>query len=84
MVDNVQDKSQIAKKYVFHFGLIKLLVLEELKKTNKDWNTFIFLANYDPKVIFTPSKKVSSATKPQVTPLESSRKRKGHKEIVKG
>ena len=84
MADKVQAKSQIADKYVFHFCLIKLLVLEELKRTNKDWNTFIFLANYDLEVMSTLSRKVSFASKPQVTPIESSRKKKGRKEIVKG
>ena len=79
MADKVQAKSQIADKYVFHFGLIKLLVLEELKTTNRDWNTFLFLANYGPEVMPTPSKKVSSAVKPRITHAASSRKRKEQK-----
>lgn len=73
----IRFKSKIAKKYVFHFGLIKLLVLEELKKTNRDWNTFLFLENYDHKVVPTPSKRVSSTAKPKETPTTSSKKRKG-------
>ena len=59
--------------------MIKLLVLEELKTTNRDWNTFLFLANYDPEVMPTPSKKVSSAVKRQIILIASSIKRKEQK-----
>ena len=83
MVDKVQSKSQIAEKYVFHFGLIKLLVLEEMKKKNRDWNTFLFLENYDLEVVPTPSKRVSSTTKPKEIHATSSKKRKGQKDTKK-
>ena len=74
----------MAEKYIFHFGLIKLLVLEELKKTNRDWNTFLFLANYDPEIMATPSKRISPIMKEKETPIESSKQRERHKEIEKG
>jgi hypothetical protein len=36
MVDRVQDKSKQVDTSVFHSGLIKTLVMEELRKTNID------------------------------------------------
>jgi hypothetical protein len=37
MVDRVQDKSKVVDTSVFHSGLIKMLVMEELKNKNIDW-----------------------------------------------
>ena len=76
MDDKVKSKSQMEYKYLFHFGLIKLLVLEELRKSNRDQNSFLLLENYDPEVMPTPSKKISSKVKPHITPTTSSKKRK--------
>lgn len=84
IVDKVQSKTQFAEKYIFHFGLIKLLVLEKVKKINRDWNTFLLIANYDPEVMATPSKRVSLISKVKETPTGSSKKRERHKEIKKG
>ena len=52
------------------------MVLKELNKTNRDWNTFLFLENYDPKLMHTPSKRFSYIVKPQIAPAASRRKRK--------
>jgi hypothetical protein len=41
MLDKVQDKSKKLGTIVFHFDLIKMLVLEELKKTNSYWDAFL-------------------------------------------
>lgn len=59
MEDKAHSKTQVTKRYFFHFGLIKRLVLEELRKMNRDWNTFLFLANYGLKLIRTPYKRIS-------------------------
>ena len=83
MDDKVQIKSQFVEKYVFHFGLIKLLVLEELKKINRDQSTFLLLANYDTEVVSSPSKRILLLAKPSETPVASSKKRKRQKDIVK-
>jgi hypothetical protein len=41
MSDRVQDKYKQVDTSVFHSGLIKMLVMEELKKTNTDWENFL-------------------------------------------
>ena len=53
----------VSETLVFHDGLIKLLVLEELKRLNRDWASFIFMSGYEVDAV-TP-KKVS---KPKTTP----------------
>jgi hypothetical protein len=41
MSDRVQAKSKQVDTSVFHSSLIKMLVIEELRKTNNDWETFL-------------------------------------------
>jgi len=57
MSDKIQKIPQTAEKHLFHFGLMKLLVLEELRKVGRDWNTFLFLADYQPETLETPSRR---------------------------
>ena len=45
MVDNVQAKADQMGNNVSHFSLIKLLVVEELRHLNKDWDSFMISAN---------------------------------------
>jgi hypothetical protein len=40
MADKVQAKSKQVEPNQFHFSLIKLLVLKELKKTNRECSSF--------------------------------------------
>ena len=40
MADKVQAKSKQVEPSLFHFSLIKLLVLKELKKTNREQRFF--------------------------------------------
>jgi hypothetical protein len=37
MLDRVQAKSKQVDTNVFHSGLINMLVMEELRKTNTNW-----------------------------------------------
>ena len=46
MCDKVQLRKEACETSLFHHGLIKLLVLHELQKVGKDWNTFIFMAGF--------------------------------------
>ena len=55
MADKVQAKPESGDNSIFHHGLIILLVMEELKKLNKDWSTFLFLSGYEVDVL-TPRK----------------------------
>jgi hypothetical protein len=41
MADRVQLRKEQGDASLFHFSLIKLLVLEELRKRNQDWESFL-------------------------------------------
>jgi hypothetical protein len=41
MSDMVQSKSKAVDTRIFHFGLIRMLVVEELRKKNISWEHFI-------------------------------------------
>jgi hypothetical protein len=58
MVDRVQDKSKAMETSVFHSGLIKMLVMEDLKKRNMDWEKFIASTHFQLNVVPTPQSKV--------------------------
>jgi hypothetical protein len=51
MADNIQAKVDQPGNNLFHFSLIKMLVVEELRHLNKDWDSFMISANIprDPK-----------------------------------
>jgi hypothetical protein len=51
MADMVQARVDQLKSSLFHFSLVKLLVVEELKKSNRDWDSFLTSTNIslDPK-----------------------------------
>jgi hypothetical protein len=54
MSDRVQAKSNQVDTSVFDYGLIKMLVLEELKKTNIDWDVLLVALGFQPNVAHTP------------------------------
>jgi hypothetical protein len=77
MSDRVQYKSKKVDTSVFHFVLIKMLVLEELKKTNIDWDVFLAASGFHPNVAHTPQSKRKKPTPTEnIMHLESSKKRK--------
>ena len=47
MYDNVQAKPSASSPTLFHSSLIKLLVLEELNKIGKTWESFLASNNYE-------------------------------------
>jgi hypothetical protein len=51
MADNVQAEADQPKKNLFHISLIKLLVVEELRRLGKDWDSFLISVDIprDPK-----------------------------------
>ena len=70
MADKVKIKSQGHETSLFHHGLIKLIVLHELKKINREWSSFLFLCGFggekqdtdtSPKVKETPSVETSKS-----------------------
>jgi hypothetical protein len=83
MVDRVQAKSKAVDTSVFHSGLIKMLVMEELKKKNIDWEKFIASSHFQLNVSPTPQSKVQSPLQDDsIVHTETSKKRKS-KGIVK-
>ena len=43
MSDKVQMKVESCETSLFHHGLVKLIVVHELQKANRDWAEFLFL-----------------------------------------
>ena len=55
MSDKVQIKIKGNETSLFHYGLINLLVLEELRRLDRDWTSFLFMSGYEIDVV-TPKK----------------------------
>ena len=60
IADIVQVKSKAVDASVFNSGLIKILVMEELKKKNIEWDQFISSSRFQLNVAPTPRSKVQS------------------------
>ena len=56
MISFSQQNPDKLQKSIFHHALIKLIVIEKLKKEEKDWPTFLFLSSYQIELPFSPSK----------------------------
>ena len=66
MSGKFQIKKEGNETSLFHHGLIKILMLEELKRIGRDWTSFLFMSGYEIDVV-TPKKaskprKISSRT----------------------
>ena len=46
MSDKVQAKSEGNETSLFHHGLIKLMVLKELKILGREWSSFLFVSGF--------------------------------------
>jgi hypothetical protein len=57
MSNKVQERSKWVEHNIFHSGLIKLLVLEELRKKNGDWVTFLSSTGFSADINSTPQEK---------------------------
>jgi hypothetical protein len=75
MVDKVQAKSNQVEPSLFHFSLIKLLVLEELKKEKREWNYFLFASGFCVETTSSPPSKGSTPST-STKAISSSLKRK--------
>jgi hypothetical protein len=64
MSSKVQAKPKEANNSIFHHGLIKLIVLEELSRRNKTWDFLLFWGEFgqevQPKKGGTPSQELTS------------------------
>jgi len=54
MDDKVQTNPNQSESSMFHFALIKLLVLEKLKMENKEWESFLNDAGFHLEAYDTP------------------------------
>ena len=54
MSDRFQSKSKIVDTSIFHSGLIRILVLEELRKRNISWKKFIISTHMKLDIVSTP------------------------------
>ena len=75
MVDRVQAKSEGCDTSLFHHGLMKLFILNELQKIGRDWSSFLFINGFEletlnparnPKTKGTPSPPVAESSQPVV------------------
>jgi len=54
MSDRVQSNSKAMDTSIFHFGLIRMLVVEEMKKKNISWEHFITTTHMKLDITTTP------------------------------
>ena len=47
MANKFQVKPDASNTSIFHYGLIKFLVVDDLNKLNIDFLTFLFLSGYE-------------------------------------
>jgi hypothetical protein len=76
-VDNVQDKYDQVEPNVFHFHLIKLLVLEELKKAKRKWNYFFSASKFCVETTSSPPSKGSTPSTSNKAISSSLKRKKG-------
>ena len=67
MCDKVQVRKEACETSLFHHGLVKLMVLHELQRVGRDWDTFIFMSGFKSKTGLSPQveKEPSTTTSPQ-------------------
>ena len=67
MADKVQEKLYGCETYLFHSSLIKLLVLNELQKINRDWSSLFFMSRFEMETL-TPAKNIKTTGNPSPPP----------------
>jgi hypothetical protein len=78
MSNRIQAKSKDVDSSLFHFGLIRMLVSEELGKKEISWEHFVVTYNFRLDLAPTPqSQKASPLSPTSATKTGTSRKRKG-------
>jgi hypothetical protein len=73
MASKVQPKPQNANNNLFHHGLIKLIVLEDLSRRNKTWDYILFWGEFGQEV---QSKKRGNPSQQLTSPKTSKTKRR--------
>jgi hypothetical protein len=70
----IRDEPLSMKKTLCHFGLIKLIILEELRQRGRTWQHFLFWEGFETQT--QPMNEQKRAGKKKLTPQSSSRKRR--------
>ena len=92
MVDKVQEKSEGSETSLFHHGLMKLLILDELQKIGRDWSSFLFINCFEletltpvrnPKAKGVPSPPTVEPSQPMVAKPKETTRVKPRKKIEK-
>ena len=92
MADKVQAKSEGCETSLFHHGLMKLLILNELQKIGRDWSSFLFINGFEletltparnPKTKGTPSPPIVESIQPLVAKPKEFAKLKPRKQVDK-
>jgi hypothetical protein len=77
MSDRVQSKSKAVDTSIFHSGLIRMLVSEELRKRNISWEHFIASSHMKLDIAATPQSQIPSPfPSTSVAPTGANKKRK--------
>jgi hypothetical protein len=77
LVDRVQAKSKHVDSSLFHSGLIRMLVSEELGKKEISWENFLVTSHFNMDPRPTPQSQISGSSSPTSTKTWISKKRKG-------
>jgi hypothetical protein len=73
MASKVQAKPQKASNSLFHHGLIKLIVLEDINRRNTSWDYLLFWGEFRQQI---QSQKVGISSQQVTYPKNSKRKRR--------
>jgi hypothetical protein len=82
MSDRFQAKSKVVDTSVFHYGLIKMLVMEELKKRIIPFEQFIVSTHMNVDIALTPQSKMQSPLPYTSDAPEGTRKKRKNKGIA--
>jgi hypothetical protein len=77
MVDRVQAKSKDVDSNLFHSGLIRMLVSEELGKKEISWENFFVSSHFKLDPTPTPQSQIVASSSPTSTKTGIRKKRKG-------
>jgi hypothetical protein len=77
MSDRVQSKSKVVDTSIFHFGLIRMLVSEELGKKYISWEHFVISSHFKVDIVTTPQSQIKiPSPSTSATKAGTSKKRK--------
>jgi hypothetical protein len=77
MADRVQAKSKDVDSSLFHSGLIRMLVSEELGKKEISWENFLVTSHFKMDPTPTPQSQIVGSSSPTSTKVGINKKRKG-------